>query len=131
MEPDAVTYYHSLGRFGVQPGLERIRALCALLGDPQNAFRCVHVAGTNGKGSTSTMLASILRSAGYRTGLYTSPYVLDFRERIRLNGDMISEAALADVTDQVRKAVETLNGQGIWPTEFEAVTAAAFLYYAR
>ncbi len=131
MEPDAVTYYHSLARFGVQPGLGRIRALCALLGDPQEAFRCVHVAGTNGKGSTSTMLASILRSAGYRTGLYTSPYVLDFRERIRLNGDMISEAALADVTDQVRKAVETLNGQGIWPTEFEAVTAAAFLYYAR
>ena len=127
---EAVGYYHSLERFGIRPGLERIRALCSLLGAPQKRFACVHVAGTNGKGSTCTELASILTASGYRTGLYTSPYVIEFRERIRLNGEMIPPEALCQVTQKVRSAVETLTEQGINVTEFEAVTAAAFLYYA-
>lgn len=130
-ESEAVAFYHSLGRFGVQPGLERIRALCARLGDPQETLSCIHVAGTNGKGSTCTLLSSILQAAGYKVGLYTSPYVLDFRERIQINGEMIPEKALDDVTDVVRRETEALNAEGIYPTEFEAVTAAAFLYYRR
>ena len=131
MKPEeAVGYYHSLERFGIRPGLERIRALCALLGDPQKRFACVHVAGTNGKGSTCTELASILTAAGYQTGLYTSPYVIEFRERIRLNGEMIPWEALCRVTQTVKTAIETLAEQDVAVTEFEAVTAAAFLYYA-
>ena len=128
---DAVSYYHSLNRFGVQPGLSRIAALCKALGDPQKALSCVHVAGTNGKGSTCTLIASVLQAAGFRTGLYTSPFVLDFRERIRLNGEMISYSDLDEVTLQVRQAILKLNEEGVFPTEFEAVTAAAFLYYKR
>ena len=127
---DAVNYFHSLERFGVRPGLESIAALCRRLGDPQKRLRCVHVAGTNGKGSTCTEIASILTHAGYRTGLYTSPYVIEFRERIRLDGKMIGADELISVTDAVRNAVEALSGEGICVTEFEAVTAAAFLYYA-
>ena len=127
---EAVGFYHSLERFGIRPGLERIGALCERLGSPQNRFRCVHAAGTNGKGSTCTGIASVLTAAGYRTGLYTSPYVIDFRERIRLNGEMIPPEDLIRVTQTVRSAVEALAGEQIYVTEFEAVTAAAFLYYA-
>ena len=131
MGPDeAVQYYHSLERFGIRPGLENIRALCRKLGDPQKRLRCVHVAGTNGKGSTCTEIASVLTAAGYRTGLYTSPYVIEFRERIRLNGEMIGWDDLVAVTETVRNAVASLASDGIVITEFEAVTAAAFLYYA-
>lgn len=127
---EAVAYYHSLERFGIRPGLERIEALCHRLGDPQNKLRCVHVAGTNGKGSTCTEIASVLTEAGYRTGLYTSPYVLDFRERIRLDGEMIPPADLSLVTERVSREIKALSEQGITVTEFEAITAAAFLYYA-
>ena len=127
---EAVRFYHALQRFGIQPGLERIRALCAKLGDPQDRLRFVHVAGTNGKGSVCTELANILCCAGYRTGLYTSPYVIDFRERICLNGEMIPPDALGAVTEQVKAAMDALREEAIFPTEFEAVTAAAFLYYA-
>ena len=126
----AVAYYHSLERFGIQPGLERIGALCRLLGDPQETLRFVHVAGTNGKGSTCTEIASVLTQAGYKTGLYTSPYVIDFRERIRLNGEMIPPEDLIKATEKVRSAVGLLSREGVTVTEFEAVTAAAFLYYA-
>jgi dihydrofolate synthase/folylpolyglutamate synthase len=127
---EAVAFYHSLERFGIRPGLERIEALCHRLGDPQNHLRCVHVAGTNGKGSTCTEIASVLTEAGYRTGLYTSPYVIDFRERIRLDGEMISPDALVDVTEKVSREIKALSEEGLTVTEFEAITAAAFLYYA-
>ena len=127
---EAVAYYHSLERFGIRPGLERIEALCHRLGDPQNKLRCVHVAGTNGKGSTCTEIASVLTEAGYRTGLYTSPYVIDFRERIQCSGEMISPVDLSRVTERVSREIKALSEQGITVTEFEAITAAAFLYYA-
>lgn len=125
---DTLRYIHSLERFGVKPGLFRIRALCRALGDPQNELRFVHVAGTNGKGSTSTMLANILIQAGYKTGLYVSPYVLDFRERMQTDGKMIPKERLVQVVDRVRKAAETLPDDDR-ATEFELITAAAFLYY--
>ena len=125
---ETLRYIHSLERFGIKPGLTRIAALCCALGDPQKHLRFIHVAGTNGKGSTSTMLANICRAAGYKTGLYVSPYVLDFRERIQLDGGMIPKERLVQVVDRVRKAAGTLPDDDR-PTEFELITAAALLFF--
>ncbi|MGN0571947.1 MAG: bifunctional folylpolyglutamate synthase/dihydrofolate synthase [Candidatus Fimenecus sp.] len=126
---EAVAYFHSLLAFGIKPGLSRIAALLERLGNPQNDLRFVHVAGTNGKGSTSTMLSEILKDAGYKTGLFTSPYVFSFCERIQINNQNISEEHLAAVTERVKAAIEVLHQQNIVPTEFEAITAAALLYF--
>ena len=125
---ETLRYIHALERFGVKPGLSRIAALCRALGDPQKHLRFIHVAGTNGKGSTSTMLANICKQAGYKTGLYVSPYVLDFRERIQINGEMIPKQRLVQVVERVREAAGTLPDDDR-PTEFELITAAALLYY--
>ncbi len=121
---EALNYIHSLLRFGSRPGLERITQLLHCLGDPQDGIKFIHIAGTNGKGSVSAMTANILKSAGYRTGLYISPYITCFRERIQINGEYISEQDLAKLTDEVRSV-------GIEVTEFEFITAVAFLYYKR
>lgn len=126
---ESVEYIHSLLQFGIKPGLERISMLLSSLGNPQEKIKTVHVAGTNGKGSTSTHIANILSSAGYKTGLYTSPYVLSFCERIQIDGQVISENALADAVTKVRSEIEKLNDKGIVITEFEAITAAAFLCF--
>ncbi|MBR4766196.1 MAG: bifunctional folylpolyglutamate synthase/dihydrofolate synthase [Clostridia bacterium] len=128
---EAIQYIHSLERFGINPGLERIGALCDILGNPQKSLRFVHVAGTNGKGSTSTIISNILIKAGYATGLFTSPYVVDFRERIQFNGCMIEPYELADAVSEVKTAVEILNIRGVFPTEFETITATAFLYFKK
>ena len=122
-------YYHSLLTFGMIPGLERIKILLERLGNPQKSLRFIHVAGTNGKGTVCTFIANVLTSAGYKTGLYTSPYIVDFRERIRVNGEMISENDLDTVTERVKNEIEKLKKEDIIITEFEAVTAAAFVYY--
>lgn len=127
----AIEYIHSLSQFGIKPGLDRIKALCELLGNPQDRVKFIHVAGTNGKGSTSTMIANVFKNAGYKVGLFTSPYVTDFRERIQLNGHMIDPFELAETVSQVKAAVDTLAEKGIQPTEFEAITAVAFLYFSR
>ena len=116
---EAVAYIHSLLVFGMKPGLSRISALLSELGDPQNDLKFVHVAGTNGKGTTSNMLSRILVEAGYKTGLFTSPYVFSFCERIQVNHQNISESALAETVSIVRDAIERLNRRGIVPTEFE------------
>lgn len=128
----ATEYIHSLGKFSGKPGLHRIKALCNAIGDPQKKLKFVHIAGTNGKGSTASMIASVLRHAGYKTGLYTSPYLMQFHERIRINGEMISEDDLWKLTEQVAKAAETLSlpaGETIG--EFEFTTAVSFLYFAK
>ncbi len=127
----AIEFIHSLEKFGIKPGLERIRALCERLGNPQEQLKVVHVAGTNGKGSVSTMIANILHASGLNVGLYTSPYVIDFRERIQYNGKMIEHGELAQAVDTVKAVIDTLNAEGIEPTEFEAITAAAFVYFVR
>lgn len=124
-------YYHSLLRFGMKPGLERVGILLDRLSNPQDKLRFVHVAGSNGKGSVCTFVAGVLSRAGYRTGLYTSPYVIDFRERIRVDGEMISPEELESITCEVKRQIDALSAQGIVITEFEAVTAAAFLYYSQ
>lgn len=128
---EAIEYIHSLEKFGIKPGLERIYALCELLGNPQDKLKIIHVAGTNGKGSTSTVISKILMEAGYNTGLYISPYVVDFRERIQYNGNMIEHSELAECVETVKTAVEKLAESGEQTTEFEALTATAFLYFER
>lgn len=126
---EAIEYIHSRLAFGSVPGLERISLLCEKIGNPQDKMRFIHVAGTNGKGSTSTMISEMLINAGYKTGLYTSPYVVDFRERIQLNGKMIPEKDLGEITEIVKKAADEMDEQGESPTEFEILTAIALLYY--
>ena len=117
--------------FGVKPGLERIQALCEKLGDPQKRTRFIHVAGTNGKGTTCTLIASVLQAAGFRTGLYTSPYVLDFRERFRIDGEMIPKTELIEEVERVAAIAAELEAQGETITEFEFITALAFDWFAR
>lgn len=109
-------------------GLERTHALLAGLGDPQKRLRFVHVAGTNGKGSTCAFLASVLEQAGYRVGLFTSPGVYSFEERVRVNGQPIAYEELASVTEAVKQVAETLEEH---PTEFELLTGVAFTHFAR
>ena len=127
---EALQYIHSLEKFGIKPGMERITALCRAFGNVQERLRFIHVAGTNGKGSTSTMLANICRCAGYKTGLFISPYVLDFRERIQVNGEMIPKSALSDIVERIQPVADAMREHGESPTEFEVITAAAFLFYA-
>ncbi len=117
--------FHQVGRKAYRPGLETIAALDAALGNPSRAFRTVHVAGTNGKGSTASLLASVLTAAGYRTGLYTSPHLVDFRERIRIDGRKISKDFVADFVGRVGSL-----GLGASPSYFEVATAMAFSYFA-
>lgn len=129
---EALAYLESLGTFGIQLGLVRIEELLARLDHPERRFRSLHVTGTNGKGSTSACIASILTEAGLRTGLYTSPHLEDYPERMKLNGKDISREAFAAVLDDTRQAAEQMTAAGGEnPTEFEVLTAAAFLWFAR
>ena len=125
---EALEYIHSVNWTFCKPGLERIRTLCDALGNPQDSLRFVHVAGTNGKGSFCAMTASILQAAGYRTGLFTSPYIKVFNERMMVNGEMISDDELAELTAYVRPVAEAMEDK---PTEFELITALAFVYFQR
>lgn len=128
---EALAWIHSTMRFGSKPGLHRIARLLNLLGNPEKEPEYIHVAGTNGKGSVTAMAASILRAAGYRTGMYISPYLEDFRERMTINGKRIPEKNLMDLANQVRPGVEQMVEKGEeHPTEFEIITAMAFLYFA-
>lgn len=127
---DAVQAIHSLPRMA-RPTLDRMRALLAALGNPEKGLRCIHIAGTNGKGTLAVMTASILSHAGYKTGLTISPYVIDFRERFQIDGKMISPDELAQLAGEVLSAARGLRGQGIEVVEFEAVTAIALLWFAR
>lgn len=118
-------------RQGSYLGLERVSALLALLGNPQEKVKCVHVAGTNGKGSFVEMTASILHAAGYKTGRYTSPALFEFNERIAVNGTSITDGELKNLLTPVKNAAKQLEHSfGELPTEFEFVTALAFLYFA-
>ena len=128
----ALAYFESLGKFGIQLGLARIEALLERLGHPERRFRSVHVTGTNGKGSTTAMIAAILNEAGIRTGMYTSPHLIDYPERLQLCGANISRQAFAEVIDRTKAAADAMIDEGLEnPTEFEVLTAAAFLWFAR
>lgn len=126
-EREAVAYIENHGWSATRLGLGRTRALLRKLGDPQKRLRFVHVTGSNGKGSTCAMLEAILRAAGYRAGLYTSPYIQDFRERIRAGGENIPGEALARLTERVSKIADAMDDH---PSQFELVTAVAMEYFA-
>ena len=118
--------FHRIGPKALKPGLGNTLALCAAMGNPQQRFRSIHVAGTNGKGSTSHMLAAIYQSAGYRVGLYTSPHLKSFTERIRLNGQPIAEEAVAQFVTTYQTLIESIE-----PSFFEVTVAMAFDFFAR
>ena len=122
----ALQYIHTRTRVGSQVSLTRMRALMKRLGDPQEGLQFVHIAGTNGKGSVTAMTAAILQRSGYKTGRYVSPFILDFRERMMVNGEMISKEMLVELTNLVYPAVTEMENAGMPPTEFEPVTAIAF-----
>jgi dihydrofolate synthase/folylpolyglutamate synthase len=114
-----------IGEAALKKDLTNTLALCESLGNPQDTFKSIHVAGTNGKGSTSHMLAAILQKAGYKTGLYTSPHLKDFRERIRINGKMAPKAFVSAFVKQQMKVIERVQ-----PSFFEVTVAMAFSYFA-
>lgn len=122
----ALEWLQSLPRLSGEPGLDRMKALLAALGDPQKRGRYVHIAGTNGKGSVAAFTANILQKAGFKTGLTISPYVLEFRERFQIDGQMIPPDALERLAAKVRAAAETLTEL---PVQFEAVTALALAWF--
>ena len=125
---EALYFIHEICWKGSIPGLSRISALLEKMGNPERKTKYVHVAGTNGKGSTCAMLASIFQAAGYNTGLYTSPYLVKFGERIQVNGEMISDEELCELTEYVKPLAMSMEDR---PTEFEVVTAIGFEYFAR
>ncbi len=137
---EATAFLYGLRRFGWRPGLASIKRLLTLAGDPQATIPCIHVGGTNGKGSTAAMLASIVRASGHRTGLYTSPHLLSFTERIRVDGEPIGEAEIVALTEELsalcaahfaRETTPPLGDLLPHPTFFELTTAMAFLHFRR
>jgi folylpolyglutamate synthase/dihydrofolate synthase len=128
---EALNQISSLLRFGIKPGLERIEKLLELLGNPQDRLKFVHVAGTNGKGSTCALIASVLRKSGYKTGLFTSPYVTDFCERMQISGEMISPEEVAALTEKTMPFVKQMAEDGETITEFELITAIAMQWFAQ
>lgn len=121
---------HSIPRRKKENNLNRMERLMRLLGNPEKALQCIHVAGTNGKGSVSKMIAHTLKESGYQVGLFTSPYIIEFRERISVNGDYITEEDMMKYYHRVKQAVVQLVKEGdSFPSEFEVVTAMAFLYF--
>jgi len=124
---ETIDYLYGLQRYGIKLGLENPRRLMSILGEPQKSFQSVHVAGTNGKGSTAAMIASILKESGLKVGLYTSPHLVSFTERIRINNSPISESDVIRLTSYIRRIIDRIDMK---PTFFEFVTAMAFHYFA-
>ncbi len=118
-------YFTRDGKAAIKKDLGNTIALCEILGNPQNNFKCIHIAGTNGKGSTSNMLAAIFQQHGFKTGLYTSPHLKDFRERIRINGEMVSEQFVIDFTEKIIPHLDTIQ-----PSFFEITVAMCFQYFS-
>lgn len=123
---EAFDFYQNAGKFRHEPTLERMKMLCRTLGDPQRSLRCVHIAGTNGKGSCAAMLEAMCRAAGMKTGLFTSPDLVDFAERVRVNGVNITRSDITRLTARIQSAAEALPPLSF----FELVTALGFVYFA-
>ena len=118
--------FSRIGAAAFKKDLTNTITLCEHLGNPHKKFKSIHIAGTNGKGSVSHMLASILQTAGYKTGLYTSPHLKDFRERIKMDGEMISEGFVIDFTEKIKPLIEEIE-----PSFFEITVAMAFDYFVQ
>lgn len=129
---EALDFIHGTKKFGSKLGLDNIRRLLNLLGNPQKDLKYIHIAGTNGKGSTSSYIANILQEAGYKVGLFTSPYLERFNERMTIDGEDIPNDILATIVEKVKEKVELMNTEeNLFPTEFEIVTAVAFEYFSK
>ena len=127
---EAMEYIESVGRFGSNYGLRRTFRLLEILGNPQEKLKLIHVAGTNGKGSTTAMITKMLRGLGYKVGMYTSPYLEEFEERIQINGVNIRKDTFVELLEEVKKAVDKVIEENYdHPTEFEILTALMFLYF--
>ena len=125
---EAIEYIHSVCWKGSIPGLGRTNALLEKMGNPHRSLKFIHIAGTNGKGSTAAMTASILQKAGYKTGLYTSPYIYRFNERMQIDGEQIPDEELAEITAWIKPFADSMEEA---PTEFELVSCIAFEYFMR
>lgn len=129
---EAMNYITNVGNFGSNYGLERTFRLLELLGDPQNELKFIHVAGTNGKGSTTSMISKILMEGGYKVGMYTSPFLEEFEERIQINNNNIAKKELASLITEIKVVVDKVIEEGYnHPTEFEIITVLMFLYFKR
>ncbi|MDE7223451.1 MAG: bifunctional folylpolyglutamate synthase/dihydrofolate synthase [Acetatifactor sp.] len=129
---EALDYIDSLKKYGIMPGLDTIRELCRRLGNPQDELQFVHIAGTNGKGSVLAYVSTILKCAGYKVGRYISPTVRDYRERFQVSGRMITQKALCELMEELKRACEDMTAEGFsHPTPFEVETALGFLYFHR
>ena len=131
MNPEALSWLYSFTLHGIKLDLENTTILLKKLGDPQNKIRYVHVAGTDGKGSISSCIASMLISSGIRTGLYTSPHIEVFNERMTVNGEMITDREIEELIILMKKCVAEMEAEGHFPTFFEVTTAMAFLYFMK
>lgn len=128
----SLDYLHDLCKFGINLGLERVTNLLNFLGNPHQKIKTIHIAGTNGKGSTTAILASILKTAGYRVGVYTSPHLHSYTERIGINGVNIAPKEFADQMEHIKDLIPRVCQKvGESPTEFEVLTALAFTYFAQ
>jgi len=125
---ETLEYIHNVKWQGSKPGLERTQELLKALGNPEKQLKFVHVAGTNGKGSTSACIASVLQEAGYKTGLFISPYIMCFNERMQVNGKYISDDELEQLTNEIRPFADAMEDP---PTEFEIVTAIAMMFFLK
>jgi dihydrofolate synthase/folylpolyglutamate synthase len=128
---EAIGFLFGLQKHGIKLGLDKTERILSLLKNPQRSFRAVHIAGTNGKGSVSAMIASILRAHGFSVGLFTSPHLVSFTERIRIGGEQISEREVIGLTDEIRALLDAHAEEVPHPTFFEFVTAMAFVYFSR
>ncbi len=127
---EAMDYISSVGRFGSNYGLERTYRILELLGNPHKKLKLIHIAGTNGKGSTTAMVTKILREFGYKVGMYTSPYLEEFEERIQINGENINKSTLVNLLEEVKIVIQKVIEEGYeHPTEFEIITAIMFLHF--
>ena len=123
---EALDYINGVSWLGSKPGLERVMELLERLGRPQDELKFIHIAGTNGKGSCAALLSSVMKCCGYKTGLFTSPYLFRFNERMQINGRQIEDEALADIVSRIKPQAEAMEQH---PTEFEMMTAAALLWF--
>lgn len=127
---EAINFIHGTYKFGVKLGLQNIRKMLEYMGEPQKKLKIIHVAGTNGKGSTCSFISSILRSASYKVGLYTSPYLEEFEERMKINGENIPKEKLVYYVEYIKPIISRMVDEGFnHPTEFEVITAIAFKYF--
>lgn len=126
----AINYLYGLQKYGIKLGLEKTGIILSQLGNPHKDFLSIHVAGTNGKGSVSAMIASVLMAHGFKVGLFTSPHLVSFTERIRINNKHISESDVVSLTEEIKSKISNIKSQIPEPTFFEFVTAMAFLYFS-